>query len=467
MTTLVPETTQMMGRFIVFGAGRSGMAAARLLNKSGQRVLLCDEQAPEDLDDQLSGLCQKRIDFSFGAWSPKILHGAEALVISPGIPMQHELIAAAQERSIPVYGELELGARMAQPPIFAITGTNGKTTTTSLISHILTHCGFHAPSCGNIGRAFCDTMMSIPDPDDRTILVTEVSSFQLESIHEFHPSAAWLLNLTPDHLDRHGDMARYQDAKYRIAINQTEHDALVLNGDDPRVMPLASQARGEVFTFSAQHEVKNGAFLKNNMIWLCRDSVGEPFPLLPVGDIKLPGNHNIENVLAASLVTFFCDLNPRDVATAIKSFPGVEHRIEFICEHEGVRYFNDSKATNLDAMTVALKSFKEPVVLIAGGTDDGAYFDLLSEEISQHVRHVIAIGESAPRIADAWKEAATVEQAESLFEATLLSTTAAQPGDVVLLSPGCKSFDQFKNYEERGRTFKSTVLQTLLGIDYF
>jgi len=445
-------------RYVVLGAGRSGLAAARLLNSLGQPVLLCDEETPEAMDDQLSELKAAGISFQFGAWAPSILKDADSLVISPGVPLRHPMCEAARERSIPVIGELELGARMAQPPIFAITGTNGKTTTTSLISHILCACGYDAPSCGNIGKAFCDTMLAKRDPGIGTILVTEVSSFQLETTHRFHPAAAWVLNLTPDHLDRHGDMAGYQEAKYRISRNQQAGDALVLNADDPRVMPLADQAKADVWLFSRKRVVEQGAYVQDGWIMLRRGGQ-EPVALMPVASIHLPGDHNLENILAAAMVTFFCDLDPTRVAQAIRSFPGVEHRIEFVCEHEGVRYYNDSKATNIDALQVALKSFgDQKIVLLAGGQDTGGRFELLSDLVAERVRRVIAIGESAPRVVAAWRGIVKVERAESLFEACMLAVETAHNGEAVLLSPGCKSFDWFKNYEDRGRQFKATLL---------
>jgi UDP-N-acetylmuramoylalanine--D-glutamate ligase len=353
---------------------------------------------------------------------------------------------------------------VAEPPIFAITGTNGKTTTTALIAHILTECGYDAPSCGNIGRAFCDTILAQREPGRGTILVTEVSSFQLETVQTFHPAAAWILNLTPDHLDRHGTMEGYLEAKARITMNQQPGDALVLNADDPWLQRLVGRARADIYQFSRNHPVQIGAYVRDGAIRLARPSRGQDFPLMPVADLPLPGGHNIENALAASLVTLFCDLDPIAVANALRSFRGVEHRIELVCEHAGVRYYNDSKATNLDAMSVALQAFEgKPLVLLAGGLDSGFRFETLGELVKRNVRHVVAFGEAGPHIHAAWRGLTRVEHVDTMFDAAMIAIEVARAGDNVLLSPGCKSFDQFRNYEERGRKFKAIIRETLLG----
>lgn len=453
------------GMILVFGAGLSGLAAARLARSRNLPVLLIDEEAPARLDERISWLARLGIKFHFGAWEASFLEGVSTLVLSPGIARSHPLARAAAQRGIPVIGELEMGACLAGPPIFAITGTNGKTTTTALIAHILSQNGFDAPSCGNIGRAFCDTLLEKRNPDLSTILVTEVSSFQLETIHSFRPAAAWLLNITPDHLDRHGSMAGYQDAKYAITRNQTIEDAIALNADDPLVRPLRETTRASVYEFSRAGAVARGAFLEGGWLMMNCGTLNEPFPLMRVAEVPLRGSHNLENVLAASLVTFFCDLEAEKVAEAIRTFPGVEHRIELVGEHQGVRYFNDSKATNLDALAVALESFNEPIILVAGGLESGADYARLRPLVERHVKRVLLIGEATSRLAAAWGETVACDPVATLEDAALLAAHVARAGDVVLLSPGCKSFDMFDNFEHRGRVFKKTVLEGIMGID--
>jgi len=449
------------GRYLVFGAGVSGLAAARLLRAYHADVWLVDEEAPARLDENISWLAKRGIKFQFGGWEPSLLDNCEAVVLSPGISYNHPLAVVARERGIIVTGELELGAGLASPPIFAITGTNGKTTTTALISHILTHNGFTAPSCGNIGRAFCDTILDHAPNQPSTILVTEVSSYQLETIDRFHPVAAWLLNVTPDHLARHGGMPGYIQAKFRVTRNQTPEDALAINADDPIAMMLSLQTRAQVWQFSAVNQVERGAYLDGGRLMLRCNRDADPFQLMRLAEIPLRGKHNVENVLAASLVTFFCDLSHEAVAKAIETFPGVEHRIEFVCEHNGVRYFNDSKATNVDAMAVALESFSEPIVLIAGGQDIGDDFTKALPLIERHVRLAILIGEAAPRLEKEWGATIPTTRADTLEDAAVLSGFKAQKGDVVLLSPGCKSFDMFQNFAHRGRVFKETLITSL------
>jgi UDP-N-acetylmuramoylalanine--D-glutamate ligase len=460
MATANLEAPPQGGVQLVFGAGRSGLAAARLLRRQGESALLVDENAPEGLDERLGWLNREGIRYYFGSWDASLLDGVERVILSPGISLQHPLPAMARRRGLPVIGELELGAAMASPPIFAITGTNGKTTTTSLIAHILTHCGFDAPACGNIGHAFCDALLDRTEPTtDKTLYVAEVSSYQLETIDTFHPAAAWLLNITPDHLERHGGMLGYQEAKFRIARNQTPADALALNADDDLVMALKPFAQSTVWEFSRSRPVERGAYVADGRVMMAPPGKGaEPFALMPVAEIPLRGRHNLENVLAASLTLFFRDLEPARVAEAIRSFPGVEHRIEFVAKLRGVPYYNDSKATNYEAMAVALESFAEPLVLIAGGLEDASSVpESLPQILKERVARAILIGDAAPRLMRSWGEIIPCERASSMDEAVAMAADRARPGDAVLLSPGRKSFDMFKNFEHRGQVFKTAV----------
>ena len=442
-------------RALVVGAARSGLAAARLLRRNGLDVRLCD-RASGDLA-RTAELAALGIDARFGADDPSLLEGRDFVVWSPGIPVTHPIAAAARATSKPVLSELEIGYRFACAPMLCVTGTNGKSTTTDLAGALLRGAGREAEVCGNIGRALCDVVERV-GPDDA--LVVEVSSFQLETVDRLKPRVAGWLNLTPDHLDRHGTMAQYAALKQRLFARQDEHDHAVWNADDPEVMARRS-GRAQWLEFSARREVQAGAFAAHGELRLAWGGAREA--LMPASDLRLRGEHNLANALAALALVLPLDPPRAALRHVLAEYRGLEHRLESVAVIDGVEFVNDSKATNLDSMAVALHSFREPVVLIAGGRDKGQDFSTAAELARRHVRHVILIGEGADRIAAAWKgvpmaRAQTLGEAvDQAFEVARASAGSAGAGGTVLLSPGCASFDMFRDYEDRGARFKEEV----------
>lgn len=444
----------MKGNYLIFGAARSGLAAARLLRTHGFDVTLIDEKPASAFEQVISELNSLGVLWHFGNAAEEFLQGKDVLVLSPGVPVTHPLVSAAQRLGIKVTGELELGYQYAGCPIIAITGTNGKSTTTHLAAAILKAAGYDSRAVGNVGSALCGAVGNHPSPVQRECLVVEVSSFQLETIQAFHPEAAVLMNLTPDHLDRHGSMEAYRDVKYRITENQTADDFMIINADDPWCLPLKDGTRAHVLFFSLLGEVSPGAYLKDDAVWLEMDNRTR---LLDRSEIPIPGLHNVQNVLAASLVGVAFGVALDAIAQAVKAFPGVEHRIEFSGRLRGIEFYNDSKATNLDSMEKALLSFNRPIILIAGGRDKKSDYTTLSHLISGSVKHLIVMGEAAPLIRRAWEPLVPTENALDMREAVYKAHAVAASGDVILLSPGCSSFDTFRDYEERGCVFKNEV----------
>jgi len=434
------------------GAARSGVAAARLLDRHGARPLVCDRRTAAELGEAAGALAAVGIETTWGRDDPSLLAGRDLVVWSPGIPATHPTAVAARARGIPVVSELELGYLAAHAPLLCVTGSNGKSTTTDLIGALVRAGGREAAVCGNIGRALCEVVESVGPTG---LLVVEVSSFQLEAIDRLRPYVATWLNLTPDHLERHGDFATYGALKQRLFARQEETDWSVWNVDDPEVMARVTGA-GTRLEFSLEREIHEGACLHEGRIALAWRGGVEP--LLEAGELQLPGVHNLANALAALASVLPLEL-PRDaLRDVLRTYPGLEHRLELVATVDGVRFVNDSKATNADALAVALRSFPGPVVLIAGGRDKGQDFTPLAPLVARSVRHLVLIGEGAPRLAEAWSGVAA-SQAGSLAEAVALAFDVARRGGAgtVLLSPACASFDMFSDYEDRGRQFKSEV----------
>jgi len=451
---MVRRAKNVKGNYLIFGAARSGLAAARLLRTHGFDVTLIDEKPASAFEQVIPELKSLGILWHFGNAAEEYLRGKNVIVLSPGVPVTHPLVSAAQRLGIKVMGELELGYQYAKCRIAAITGTNGKSTTTHLAAAILKTSGYDSRAVGNVGSALCGAVGNHSSPSQRDCLVVEVSSFQLETIKEFHPRVAVLMNLTPDHLDRHGSMEVYRDLKYRITENQTSDDFMIINADDQWCLPLKDRTQAHVLFFSLQREVSPGAYLKDDAVWLEMDN---RVRVLERSEIPIPGLHNVQNVLAASLVGVAFGVAPDAIAQAVKVFPGVEHRIEFSGRLRGIEFYNDSKATNLDSMEKALLSFNRPIILIAGGRDKKSDYATLNHLISGSVKHLIVMGEAAPLIRRAWKALVPTENALDMREAVHKAHAVAASGDVILLSPGCSSFDAFRDYEERGRIFKSEV----------
>ena len=436
---------------LVAGAARSGIAAARLLRRHGLAVTLCDRRDAAAAPEAAAALASEGVTLVWGRDDPSLLPGHDLVVWSPGIPVDHPLAAAARAAGVPVMGELELGARAAHAPLVCITGTNGKSTTTDLTGALLRAAGREVEVCGNIGRAVCEVAEQVSATG---LLVVEVSSFQLETVDQLRPSVATWLNLTPDHLDRHGSLEAYADMKLKLFANQTEEDWAVRNADDPEVMKRRAGA-GQRAEFSARHGVDEGAFCEDGWLVLARRGGRER--LMPRAEVLLPGPHNLSNVLAALASVLPFEPSTDLLRRTLRTYAGLEHRLEPAGEKDGVQFVNDSKATNTDSLRVALQSFPAPVVLIAGGRDKGQDFRPLAELVRRHVRHAVLIGEGAEPMARAWP-GVPQQRAGSLREAVHAAYEAARDaGSVVLLSPGCASFDMFRDYEDRGRRFKEEV----------
>jgi UDP-N-acetylmuramoylalanine--D-glutamate ligase len=391
------------------------------------------------------------VETFFGAHPPAV--GYELLVVSPGVSPAVAPVAEARGRGIEVIGELELAYRYARSPIVAITGTNGKTTTTALAGEIFRGAGWRVLVAGNIGLP----LVEVVETDRADVIVAEVSSFQLETTRHFRPRVAVILNVTPDHLDRHATLAGYAEAKARIFANQGEGDATVLNGDDRVVAAMRGRSRARVLLFSRRHTLDRGSFVQGGRLVL--NLHGAPTDVCGVAEIAIPGAHNLENALAAATATAFLDVPAPVIGNTLREFRGVSHRLEFVAEVNGVTYINDSKGTNPDAAIKALEAYDRPVVLIAGGRNKGNDFGLFAAKIKEKARALVVLGESAEEVAAAAARAGVnkIARAKDFEEAVYLAREAARPGDVVLLSPACASWDMFNNYEERGELFKTIV----------
>jgi len=448
---------------LVVGAARSGLAAARLLHRHGARVRVCDRRTAAEISDAgaagagAGALAALGIEVVLGRDDPSLLEGRDLVVWSPGIPDTHPIAAAARRRGIHVISELELGFLAAHAPLICITGTNGKSTTTDLVGALVRAAGRDVAVCGNIGRAVCDVAETVGASG---LLVVEVSSFQLETVDRLRPFVATWLNLTPDHLERHRDFATYGTLKQRLFARQTETDWGVWNADDSEVMAHVT-GRASRLLFSRVRPVSEGACVRDGRLVLAWRGGDEP--LLPVRELSLPGAHNLANVLAALASVLPLEIAPDTLRQVLRDYRGLEHRLEPVATIDGVRFVNDSKATNVDSLSVALESFDEPVVLIAGGRDKGQDFAPLAPLVGRKVARVVLIGEGAERMAQAWHDVPNlrVPTLEMAVDAAFLHARRPWPGsqgaNVVLLSPGCASFDMFRDFEDRGRRFKAEV----------
>ena len=440
---------------LVFGAAVSGISAAETLLAAGARVTLADGKELEKLKqtDGLTGLTG-RATLALGRQDEELLDGMELLILSPGISIHHALPQAALRRKIPVWGEVELAGRLCQAPIVAVTGTNGKTTTTTLLGEMMKTRYDEVVIGGNIGVGLAQAVGRVGADG---YVVAEISSFQLEAAGTFHPHIAVMLNLTPDHLDRHGSLDGYATVKEQIFANQTAQDYLVLNHDDVRVRDMAQRCRSRAFFFSRQIELETGAFVSAGAI--CLRWQGKTETVCRIDEMKLFGGHNVENALAACSAAYLAGVAPSQMAKLLREFSGVEHRIEPVATLEGVRWFNDSKATNPESSIKALEAFPGQVILIAGGRDKNTDLAEFMNLVKQKVDRLILIGEAAARFAAAAKAAGVknIVQAGSLAEAVETACQLARSPQVVLLSPACASYDMFDNYEQRGRIFKQLV----------
>jgi UDP-N-acetylmuramoylalanine--D-glutamate ligase len=443
-------------RVLVVGLGKSGVASALFLKAHGARVTVSDTKSGDELRNEIPALLDHGITVETGGHGERTFRGQDLIVVSPGVPVDAPLLVQARAMGEAVIGEIELAAQFLPGPIVAITGSNGKTTTTTLTGEILTAGGLPTLVGGNIGTPSISlTERAKPE----SVIVLEVSSFQLETIQTFRPKVAVVLNVTPDHLDRHRTFEAYVDAKARIFENQRGDDFAVLNEDDPTCVTMAARTRAQVFWFSRQKEVKQGAWVREGKI-LFRDA-GQQRDIMLVSEIPLKGAHNLENVLAAVCAGALMGCAPEKIRQAVRDFKAVEHRLEFVATIRGVDYYNDSKATNVDATIKALESFPANIHLILGGKDKGSDYSVLNDLLRQRVKRVYTIGAAAAKIESQIVSpkggGAEVVHAETLENALRKANAVAQPGDVVLLAPACASFDQFKNYEQRGQVFKQIV----------
>jgi UDP-N-acetylmuramoylalanine--D-glutamate ligase len=437
----------------VVGLARSGVAAARLIRRLGGRVLASDSGARESLSAQARDLEHLGCALWTGGHPDAAFAGADLVVVSPGVPLELPALEAARARGVPVIGELELGWRVMEADLVAITGTNGKTTTTALTGELVGGTGRPLLVGGNIGTPLCAHALDFPADG---LVVAEASSFQLETTELLRPRVAAVLNVTPDHLDRHKTFERYVEAKSRIFANQTPADCAVLNADDPVAASLAPRTHARVLWFSRLTPLDHGVFVRDG--WIVAKLNGHVEEICPLGEIPLRGQHNVENVLAAAACALWTGLSPESIRRGIGAFRGVAHRIERVLDERGVTYYNDSKGTNVASTIKALESFTEPVVLIAGGKGKGQDFGPLGQAARGRVRQAVLIGADRAQIRAVLETAGVpCMAAGSMQEAVAAARSLAGVGDVVLLSPACASFDMFDSYEHRGDVFKTVV----------
>lgn len=453
---------------MVVGVARSGVGAANLLAGMGYEVIATDIKPETELKDFL-GKLSPSVSVSVGGHPAGIFEGADLIVVSPGVPLSIEPLRQAKDAGIKIIGELELAYQVLKAvPFYAVTGTNGKSTTSTLLDLMLRKAGRKCIFGGNIGNALTEgawppflSKLATSSPirmekgghaPPVDCIVVEVSSFQLESIEKFRPKGAAVLNITADHLDRYHSMEDYRKAKERISLNQMEGDFLLLNADDPECMKIAGSVSGiELFFFSRSKEVR-GIYLKDGTVCF------EHYPVVGADEIRIKGIHNLENAMAASAMALLTGCPLHAVRESLKEFPGLEHRLEFVREINSVRYINDSKGTNVGAVIKSIGSFTEPVILIAGGRDKNGDFQALRPFI-KNVKAVVVIGEAREKIKEAVCDLTDCYIADGLREALNKARDIAAAGDVVLLSPACASFDMFRDYEDRGRQFKSMVME--------
>jgi len=450
----MPNPFELRGkRLLVVGLARTGVATALFCAERGAKVTATDARTENEIGEAIAPLRAARVSLELGGHRENSFLEQDLIVPSPGVPADAPLLQAARAQGVTIWSEVELADRFLRGRLIGITGSNGKTTTTSLIEHILKNAGFSTILAGNIGTPL---IARVEQTSDDTITVAELSSFQLELIDTFRPNISVFLNLTPDHLDRHHTLEAYGRAKARIFENQSEADSAVLNADDPATTPLAP-AKPHVYWFSRKQRVAQGAFVRGNEMLFRQD--GQEETVLHLKDIPLAGGHNVENVLAAVAAARLAGTEPSAIAKGVRSFAGVEHRLEFVAEIGGVRYYNDSKATNVDATLKALDAFPGRILIVMGGKDKGSDYTILQKPLREKAILALLIGAAAEKIENQIAGSVAMERAGTLERAVEIASHAARPGDVVLLAPACASFDQFQNYEHRGRVFKELVHQ--------
>jgi UDP-N-acetylmuramoylalanine--D-glutamate ligase len=443
-------------KVLVVGLGKSGLAAALFLRHKGAVVTVSDVRSADSLAKEIPALLEEGVMVEAGGHGLLTFRRQDLIVVSPGVPLDTPELDQVKKFGMPVIGELELAARFMKGKMLAITGSNGKTTTTTLVGEILKEAGIPTLVGGNIGVPVVDL---IEPSTDTSWAVLEVSSFQLETTQEFHPAIAVILNITPDHLDRHGNFENYAKAKERVFAAQDKNDALVLNADNARTAQAASRGAARVFWFSIEHAVGQGAWVEDGWVVYRESREAEIEKVIPLSKIPLKGEHNVENVVAAVCAARQAGAETDAIGRAIEKFQAVEHRLEFVATVNGVDYYNDSKATNVDATAKAIAAFNSGIHLILGGKDKGSDYTVLSDLLRQRVRSVYTIGTAAEKIEAQLRGVVSLHSCQTLEKAVKAAGNSARPGEVVLLAPACSSFDQFENYEHRGRVFKEAVAE--------
>jgi UDP-N-acetylmuramoylalanine--D-glutamate ligase len=441
-------------KVLVVGLGKSGLAAALFLRHQGAQVTVSDVRSADVLAKDIPALIDEGIAVEAGGHGLLTFRRQDLIVVSPGVPIDTPELVQVKKFGLPIIGEVELAAHYLRGHVLAITGSNGKTTTTSLCGEILKAAKLPTAVGGNIG---VPVIALVEDSREDGWSVLEVSSFQLETTYEFHPEIAVILNITPDHLDRHGTFENYAAAKERIFARQTADDALVLNADDEAAKSAAARASSRIFWFSRAKVVRQGAFVHNGVIAFRASEQSAAEPVLKVEEIPLKGAHNVENVLGAVCAARLAGVDAETIRAAVMQFQAVEHRLEFVATIHGVEYYNDSKATNVDAAMKAIAAFPGGIHLILGGKDKNSDYRQMRALLTERVKAVYTIGAAADKIFTHIDGAVPIVTAGTLEEAVARAGAVAQPGEVVLLAPACSSFDQFENYEHRGRVFKETV----------
>ena len=448
------------GKYVlVFGAGKSGIGAAGLLLHEQAKVILYDgnaKQDPEEIRRKLNAGAD--VEIILGELSDEVLDRLELVVLSPGVPADLPVVLKMKEKEIPVWGEVELAYRVGKGEVLAITGTNGKTTTTSLLGEIMKAYREDVQVVGNIGTAYTSVAL---DTTEDTVTVAEISSFQLATIEKFHPKASAITNITEDHLNRHHTMEEYIRVKERITENQTMEDVCVLNYEDEVLRAfgekLIAEQKVQVLFFSSLRALQDGIYCQDGTIWLAEN--GEREPVVRTDELKILGQHNYENVMTAVGMAYYAGVPMDVIRKAVCAFQGVEHRIEYVCEKNGVVYYNDSKGTNPDAAIKGIQAMNRPTLLIGGGFDKQSTYESWIRAFDGKVKYLVLIGETREKIAETARREGFHEilMAENLEEAVKICADKAEPGDAVLLSPACASWDQFDSYEQRGDLFKEYV----------
>jgi len=437
----------------VIGAARSGLAAAMLAKKLMHNVFLSESRPKEDFPETYLLLSENGIESEFGANTNRAIDGIDLIIASPGVSRSAWIIKEAEKLNIPIISELEFGFRYCNNPVIAITGTNGKTTTTTLIAHIFNKSGRKAVVAGNIGNPLSNVVLNI---DKDTVIVAEVSSYQLDRIETFKPVVAMILNITPDHLAYHGTIEDYAQTKYKIAKNHDSDSLLILNADDEPASKGASYTKGKVAYFS-MNKVVGGIYNSSGKMCINYPNQQKEEIIMTFDEVSIPGIHNAQNSMAAALAARAFEITNENIRDSLMTFEGVEHRLEFVRNVEGVDFINDSKATNINATWYALSSYRKPIIWIAGGRGDSNDYNELNEVVEQNVQCVIAIGEEADNIFNHFSSMLRCFRCDSLEAAVKKAKEISLPSNIVLFTPACKSFDMFINYEHRGEVFKDIV----------